>query len=316
MPTVIQMRVWRQGGHPRHNLANKGASVLASLLHRPPWVDGIPLASCRTWGLFKSPVQARVSVYASADTHAHARVHRAHTHALIHSHSPTRTHTHTYTQTRLINPQITPPIITTLVLIRNYLKHFPIRVYVLSWAGVWLGNPTGLTAGGKNGWLVHKHHERVCVCAHTLVATRIFGSGRSNQAVLVQMRGRRKKEREIKQQRRAPLGEQQYCRSLLLGLGTVIRRGYNETLPGKHMPIRLPGEPQALIAMGNPPDSIQHCPLTQPYVVYFQNFGCIMAWEKRSVKYRWMEVENRCCHFSRVKGVTSGGKNRQTKIPG
>lgn len=49
---------------------------------------------------------------------------------------------------------------------------------------------------------------------------------------------------------------------------------------GEHMPIRLPGEPQALIAMGNPPDSIQHCPLTQTYVVYFHLFGYIMEWER------------------------------------
>lgn len=68
---------------------------------------------------------------------------------LMHSFTVTQEHmqTHTYTQTQLINPQITPPIITTLVLIRNYLKHFPIRVYVLSRAGVCLANPTGLTAG-------------------------------------------------------------------------------------------------------------------------------------------------------------------------
>lgn len=204
-------------------------------------MDGIPLASCRTWGLFKGPVQTRASVYASADTHtracARARVQQTHTHIRSFTATHQHTHTHPYTQTRLINPQITPPIITTLVLIRNYLKHFPIRVYVLCWAGFCLGNPTGLAAGGEKK-PVGLFANTMCVCVCVRGATRISGSGCGNQAVSVQTRGMRtgmgKKEREIKQQRRAPLVEPQYCRSLLLGLGTVIRRGHNETCRGTH----------------------------------------------------------------------------------
>lgn len=168
--------------------------------------------------------------------HAYSEHTRIRSFTLTHQH----TQTHTYTQTSLINPQITPPIITTLVLIRNYLKHFPIRVYVLCWAGFCLGNPTGLAAGRKKTVGSFANTTRVCACvrAHARGATRISGSGCGNQAVSVQTRGMRtgmgKKEREIKQQRRAPLVEPQYCRSLLLGLGTVIRRGHNETCRGTH----------------------------------------------------------------------------------
>lgn len=107
--------------------------------------------------------------------------------------------THTYT-TPLINPQITQPIITTLVLIRNYLKHFPIRVYMLSWAGVCLDKPTGFIVEGENGELIHTHMH---------LHTHISGSDCGNQAVStspsVRTRGmrtdKRKKEKEIKQQK-------------------------------------------------------------------------------------------------------------------
>lgn len=112
-------------------------------------------------------------------------------------------HTFTVSHTRrtpLINPQITQAIITTLVLIRNYLKHFPIRVYMLSWAGVCLDKPTGFIEGG--GTKQQKASE-----AHT--HTHVAGSDRGNQAAStspsVRMRGmrtdKRKKGKEIKQQK-------------------------------------------------------------------------------------------------------------------
>lgn len=45
---------------------------------------------------------------------------------------------------------------------------------------------------------------------------------------------KRKKEKEIKQQKTCSFMQQQYCRSLLLGLGTVIRRGHNKTCQETH----------------------------------------------------------------------------------
>lgn len=93
-----------QQGHPQNNNPNKDASVGASCSHRNPWVAG---------GLqetFKTP-------------------------SFVHSHTNTNTCTDTHIHTRytalLINPEITKPITTTLHLIRNYLKHFPIRLYTL-----------------------------------------------------------------------------------------------------------------------------------------------------------------------------------------
>ena len=121
----------------------------------------------------------------------------------------TVTHSHTYT-TPLINPQITQPIITTLVLIRNYLKHFPIRVYMLSWAGVCLNKPTGFIAGKKRQAHSYTHAwEHTHTHTHTHRHARISGSDCGNQAVStspsVRMRGmrtdKRKKEKEIKQQK-------------------------------------------------------------------------------------------------------------------
>jgi len=117
-----------------------------------------------------------------------------HTH--MHSFAVTRTHT------SLINPQIIQPIITTLVLIRNYLKHFPIRVYMLSWAGVCLGKPTGFIVGGKQQAHSYTH-------THTQKHTHISRSDCGNQGVStspsVRTRGMRtdkgKREKEIKQQK-------------------------------------------------------------------------------------------------------------------
>lgn len=177
----------------------------------------IPLASCRTWGLFKHPSRP--------DAHAHN--HPTDTH--IHCHSLTHTHT-----TPLINPQITQPIITTLVLIRNYLKHFPIRVYMLSWAGVCLHKPTGFMARGETA--------SSCVCSHTHTHEFLDLTVVIRQSGRVSLlgrggRGQKKKEereKEIKQQSRAPSARQQYCRSLLLGPGTVISRGHNETCQETH----------------------------------------------------------------------------------
>lgn len=50
-------------------------------------------------------------------------------HTRINTRSRTHTNTHTHYTAPLINPEITKPITTTLNLIRNYLKHFPIRLY-------------------------------------------------------------------------------------------------------------------------------------------------------------------------------------------
>lgn len=82
---VIRKGVDEEGGHPQYNLANKAASVLASLLHRPPRVGKIPLASYRTWGLFNQPSRSDC-LWAHTGTHTH-------THA--HTHSQSVTHIHT-----------------------------------------------------------------------------------------------------------------------------------------------------------------------------------------------------------------------------
>lgn len=90
-----------------------------------------PETSLRCWGSIKR-LQGPGSI-------------QAHTHRGMHVRTHTDMDTHTHTQTALlINPQITQPIITTLVLIRNYLKHFPIRVYMLSLIGACVIKPTGL----------------------------------------------------------------------------------------------------------------------------------------------------------------------------
>ncbi len=129
------------------------------------------ISKLQNLGSIQPPVQARLSVSASAQTHMHMHTYTmTHTHVLTEHtcmHSFTVTHSHTYT-TPLINPQITQPIITTLVLIRNYLKHFPIRVYMLSWAGVCLDKPTGFIAG-ENGKLIHIHMR-----AHTHTHTHTY----------------------------------------------------------------------------------------------------------------------------------------------
>lgn len=139
------------GGPPTGQLGQQRCSVLASLLHRPRRVGRIPLASCRTWGLFKRPSWPGC-------TRGATHVCWPCTHACMQSF--TASHSLTYT-TQLINPQITQPIITTLVLIRNYLKHFPIRVYMLSWAGVCFNKPTGFIVGG-GGSFTH-----TCTCTST-----------------------------------------------------------------------------------------------------------------------------------------------------
>lgn len=127
------------------------------------------ISKLQNMGSIQPPVQAWLSVFVSTQTHMHTYTvtrtcaHWAHMHAFIHSHSLTYT-------TPLINPQITQPIITTLVLIRNYLKHFPIRVYMLSWAGVCLDKPTGFLVGGKTG----SSFIHTCMYARTHTHTRFW----------------------------------------------------------------------------------------------------------------------------------------------
>lgn len=98
------------------------------------------ISKLQNLGSIQPAIQARLSVSVSTCTCAHAHMRKLCTHSFTVGH----THTHT---TPLINPQITQAIITTLVLIRNYLKHFPIRIYMLSWARVCLNKPTGFHRG-------------------------------------------------------------------------------------------------------------------------------------------------------------------------
>lgn len=125
---------------------------------------------------------------------SHTRAQRACTH------SQSVTHAHAY-PAPLINPQIIQPIITTLVLIRNYLKHFPIRVYMLSRAGVCPDKPTSFIV------LVRGQQAPSYLLPHT--HTHIWRSDWGNQAVSTRpsprtggmWTDRREKEKEIKQQK-------------------------------------------------------------------------------------------------------------------
>lgn len=131
MPTVIQMRVWRQGGGPPTVQLGQQRCFCLGLPPPQTSLSGQDsISKLRNLG----SIQPHIQTWVFTNTH-----NNPHWCTLIQS--LTNTHTHT---TLLINAQITPPIITTLVLIRNYLKHFPIRVYMLSWAGVCLNNPTVL----------------------------------------------------------------------------------------------------------------------------------------------------------------------------
>jgi len=105
---------------PSLMLTNKCVSLSAA---GPP-TEQPPKQRCLCWGLLhpQKPLSGWTSTRNLQDpfirpfTQKYKYMHR---------------HTYTHYTALLINPEITKPITTTLHLIRNYLKHFPIRFYTL-----------------------------------------------------------------------------------------------------------------------------------------------------------------------------------------
>lgn len=131
---VIRKGWMERGGPPTVQLGQQSCFCLGLPPPQASLSGQDSISKLQNLGSIQPAVQARLSV--SVSTRTRARTHM-HTHGRIcaHTHLQWVSHTH---RTPLINPQINQPIITTLVLIRNYLKHFPITIYMLSWARVCL----------------------------------------------------------------------------------------------------------------------------------------------------------------------------------